>query len=168
MQRLSTAHKKQLRVNRGQIRMFEAVVATIIIFVAFSASVFLMSPSRLWQVYEKEYLDRLGYNILHNLAETRAIESVLRANNPGIIKSRLEMIIKGIVPLLTYYNLTILKCATFEDGSFGLQRLISISNASPEVFGQMPEVSSTMMVYTTSNRETYYLVLVLAKGSEKA
>jgi hypothetical protein len=159
MQRLNNSGWR-LNVNRGQIRIFEAVVATAVIFVAFSASILLIYPSRLWLIYEREYLDRLGYNILHNLAETGAIESVL-----GEDTYHLEIIMNRIMPLLTYYNLTIF---VFNTAKGEIQRFASVSNATPEVFRRMPEVSSTMMVYTSRSGKTYYLVLVLAKGGEKS
>jgi len=149
-----------LKINRGQIRIFEAVVATTVIFVVFSVSMLLIYPPRLWLIYEKEYLDRLGYNILHNLAETGAIEIVL---NRGV--HHLEMAMDKIMPPLTYYNLTVF---VFNAAEGKTQRFASISNTTPEVFRQIPEVSSTIMVYTSKTGETYYLVLVLAKGGERS
>jgi hypothetical protein len=158
--------KRILGVDKGQVRMFEAVIAAIIIFSVFSASIFLIYPSRIGILHEKEDLDRLGYNILHSLIETDAIEYVLTESG-GNADSRLKMLIEEIISPSIYYNLTIFKC---EDNGVvvTLRSNFSVSNISPDEFSRLPEKSSTMAIYTSrsgeNGGETYYIILVLAKG----
>ncbi|MBS7635219.1 hypothetical protein KEJ34_07020 [Candidatus Bathyarchaeota archaeon] len=152
--------KRILDADKGQVRMFEAVIAAIIIFSIFSASIFLIMPSRTWVLHEKEDLDRLGYNVLHSLIETDAVESVLTESG-GNAASRLKMLIEETISPSMYYNLTIFKC---EDNT----EVVSVSNISPDEFGKLPEKSSTTAIYTSrggeNGGESYYIILVLAKG----
>jgi hypothetical protein len=158
--------KRILSADKGQVRMFEAVIAAIIIFSVFSASIFLMYPSRTWVLHEKEDLDRLGYNILHSLIETDAIESVLTESG-GNAAYKLKMLIEEIISPSIYYNLTIFKCE-YNGGVVTLRSNFNVSNISPDEFGRLPEKSSTMAIYTSrsgeNGGETYYIILVLAKG----
>jgi hypothetical protein len=158
--------KRILGADKGQVRMFEAVIAAIIIFSVFSASIFLMYPSRTWVLHEKEDLDRLGYNILHSLIETDAIESVLTESG-GNAAYKLKMLIEEIISPSIYYNLTIFKCE-YNGGVVTLRSNFNVSNISPDEFGRLPEKSSTMAIYTSrsgeNGGETYYIILVLAKG----
>lgn len=156
----SIGWRGKLGADKGQVRMFEAVIAAIIIFSVFSASIFLMYPSRTWVLHEMEDLDRLSYNVLHSLIETDAIESVLTENN-GNAASRLKMLIEETISSSIYYNLTIFRC---EDNT----EIVSVSNVSADEFNQLPEKSSTAAIYTSRNGENggeiYYIILVLAKG----
>lgn len=154
--------KRKLDEDKGQVRMFEAVIAAIIIFSVFSASIFLMYPSRTWVLHEKEDLDRLGYNVLHSLIETDAMESVLTESS-GNAAYRLKMLIEEAISPSIYYNLTIFRCENNLE-----EPIVSVSNISPNKFGKLPEKSSTKAIYTSrsgeNGGETYYIILVLAKG----
>ncbi|MEM2960883.1 MAG: hypothetical protein QXU67_04700 [Candidatus Bathyarchaeia archaeon] len=150
--------------NRGQVRIFEVIVTAIIIFTAFSASIFLIYPSRTWVLYERGDLDRLGYNILHILTETGTLESILEENNVETAQIRLKTLIGGVLSFTTYYNLTIFACVEDEGGTVWLQPLISVSNTSPKVLETLYDVSSTMTIYTSHDGKIYYLIIMLAKG----
>ena len=160
--------KRIFNAREGQVRVFEMVVAAVIIFVSFSASIFLIYPSHTGEIYERENLDRLGYNVLHNLVETGAIESILKdlnKNDLNIVKAKLKTLIDGIIPLMTYYNLTIF---VRNEGSAALNFLLSVSNAPPDIFVKSAEASSTTVVYTSRDGKMYYLMIMLVKEGEKA
>lgn len=155
------------RSRRGQLRVIEAVLAASIIFVVFSATTFLIYPSRIWVLSEKADLNVLGYNLLHQMVESGVIEETVEGNET-VSGSRLKTVIHGFLPSMTYFELTIYQCAEAEDGvGVTLQRRGEpISNAPPDTFGRSAEVSSTSMVYTSKSGNIYYLVLVMARGGE--
>ena len=156
-----------LKARKGQLRIFEAVIATIIIFTVFSTSIFLIYPSRVWVLQEKADLDRLGYNLLHRLAESGTIENTVERYGPGFCEVHLKTVVYRSLPPLTYFNLTVFRCVKEADGvRVGLRYDTSVSNASPEVFAKSTEVSSTTMIYSSKQGNIYYLVLVLAREGE--
>ena len=54
------------RWNKGQMRVIEAILASLIIVAALTfVNFFSVNPSR--EKYEISELDRLGYNVLHGL-----------------------------------------------------------------------------------------------------
>lgn len=162
---INLSGKNPMRVNNGQMRVFEAIAATIVIFSAFSIAIYLIYPFSLWTVYEKEDLDRFGYNVLNNLIESGAVESILKESDDNVIKVRLKTFIDGIIPSMMYYNLKIL---VREEGNIGFHELISISNAPSKVFMSSPQTSSTTAIYTSREGKAYYLILILVKGGENA
>jgi len=148
--------------NKGQVRVFEAVAAATIIFMSFSAAILLIRPQHSWAIREVEDLDRLGYNILHNLIENGAIESILRESSLNASRIKLKTLLEGIIPIMTYYNLTIF--VRDEGGAVELKYYVSVSNARPEVFLNSPEVSSATAIYTSRSGRIYYIIIMLVKG----
>jgi len=155
------------RARRGQLRVIEAVLAASIIFVVFSATTFLIYPSRIWAPSETADLDVLGYNLLHQMVESGVIEETVEGNET-LSGSRLKTVIRDFLPSMTYFELTVFKCVEGGDGvGVTLQRRGEpVSNAPPEAFGRSAEVSSTSTFYTSKSGNIYYLVFVMARGGE--
>lgn len=155
------------RARRGQLRVIEAVLAASIIFVVFSATTFLIYPSRIWVLSEKTDLTVLGYNLLHQMVESGVIEETVEGNET-LSGPHLKTVIRGFLPSMTYFELTIFKCVEDEDGvSVILQRTGEpISNAPHETFEMSAEVSSTSTFYTSKSGNIYYLLFVMARGGE--
>ena len=156
-----------LKARKGQLRILEAVIASVVIFIVFSASTFLIYPSRVWVPQEKADLDRLGYNLLSRLAESGTIEITVEKYEPGLREVHLKTVIYRSLSSITYFNLTVFRCVDEADGvRVDLQHEISVSNAPHEAFAKSTGVSSTTMIYTSKEGDIYYLVLVLARGRE--
>lgn len=156
-----------LKTRKGQSRILEAVIAAVIIFIAFSVSMFLIRASDVKVLQERADLDRLGYNVLHRLVESGTIEETLEEPlDIGFGGALLQTTVQRSLPATTYFNLTIFNCTESSQGLWVELRPLplSINNTSADSFTKSLEVSSTSMTYTSKIGNIYYLVLVLARA----
>jgi hypothetical protein len=162
-----------LKARSGQSRILEAVIAAAIIFIVFSASMFLIRASDVKILQERADLDRLGYNVLHRLVESGIIEKTLESwpSGSGFAEAILKTAVQRSLPSKIYFNLEIFNCTERvsaenpEDKIVRLEPLpYDVSNAPPELFAKSLEVSSTSLIYTSKRGNIYHLVLVLARA----
>ncbi len=154
--------KKIIKACRGQARILEAVIASVIIFLVFSVAFFLIYSSE--NLFAKETIDlnRLGYNILHRLAESRVIEKTIEAD-PENGNFSLKIAVQEILPTGIYFNLTIYNCTGNPSEPYSDSPL-SVSNAPSGIFDESGEVASASTMYTSRRGNIYHLVLKLTRG----
>lgn len=153
------------KANRGTARILEGVVAAIIIFVAFSVSVYLLQPSDAKVLEEKLDMDRLSYNVLHTLVESGSIEENLELD-PSFAAPHLKNVLQRSLPSPIYFNLTVFNC-TESAGNYPAIDLtpipLPVNNTSTDALTELIEVSSTSTTYTSRKGNIYHLVLMLAR-----
>ncbi len=151
-----------LRNQKGVSRILETVIAAVILFVVFSAATFLVQTSDVKTIQERSDLDRLGYNVLNNIMESGVIENIETNKLPPNIDNAtyLRTAIQTYIPTTVYFNLTIY---TFKDQITYAKLDPVIKNvANAESFKKSAEISSTNMIYTSKNGNSYYATLILA------
>jgi hypothetical protein len=147
--------------RKGQMRILESVVAAMIVIILFSVSMFLVSTSNVRVLQEREDLDRIGYNVLNRLVESRTIDEILQI--PTQREVYLKTTIQEALANTIYFNLTIYSC--LDKGSYiSLQPLISVTNTLDGSLSNSLEVSSTNVIYTSENGSIYNVLLVLARA----
>ncbi|MEM2321417.1 MAG: hypothetical protein QXS79_06025 [Candidatus Bathyarchaeia archaeon] len=134
----------------GQARIIEAVVASILIFIAFTAAFFMLFSSEKFFRQEAVDLNRLAYNVLHRLAESGVIDETIESSSSTTLFSALQ----SLLPPNIYFNLII------RDNSGQW----TISNAPEEVFETSSEVASASITYTSRDGKIYYLCLSLTRA----
>jgi hypothetical protein len=154
-----------LRAKKGQARLTESILAVGLILILFTTSIYLMSSSKVWTIYEKGDLDKLGYNLLSYLLETRVIDNL--GASPAESAEQLKFLVERNLPPMTFFNLTIYKCISGSDGSnIVLVPWLKINNTDWEAFEASVEVSSTSVLYTSVKGSIYFIVLMLARSEE--
>ena len=163
--------KNLIKARNGQARILEAVIASIVIFLAFSAAFYFIYSSENIFAQETIDLNRLAHNVLHQIAESNVIEEILEEDPQNESAIRLEIVLRELLPSNIYFNLTIFNCT---DNPFQLYDYdnplpsISISNAlddaPAEVFAESGEVASASILYTSKRGNIYYLVLELTRA----
>ncbi len=157
--------------NRGTARILEGVIAAIIIFVAFSVSVYLLQSSDARVFEEKSDMDRLSYNVLHTLVESGTIEETLELE-PFSAAPNLKSALQRSLPSSIYFNLTVFNCTESENNYPAIELTpipLPINNTSTGAFTKSIEVSSTSMTFTSKQGNIYHIVLMLARpGGEGA
>ncbi|MEM3591161.1 MAG: hypothetical protein QW702_03575 [Candidatus Bathyarchaeia archaeon] len=141
----------------GQVRIIEAVIAAILIFIAFTAAFFMLFSSEKFFKQETVDLNRLAYNVLHRLAESGVIEIAVNEGQSTVLANALQ----SLLPQNVYYNLTIYKR---DSSGQGWSYPSYVSNAPREVFKRSSEVASASITYTSKNGKIYYLNLVLTRA----
>lgn len=158
------------KAHRGQARILEAVIAAVIIFIVFSVAIFLIRASETRVLQERADLDRLGYNVLHTLAESGTLEATIETDE-GV--SNLMTVVQRSLPSQTYFKLTIFNCEEnpYDKTLVELDPTITISNTPADSFANSLEVSSTSMIYTSriynitsTTYNIYNVELVLTRG----
>lgn len=153
------------RRNKGQARILEAVVAALLIFIVFTGSSFLVNRLDTTSTQERTDLDRLGYNVLSKLTESRTIEATIENNATSQIMRQIELknFIRSAVPSSMLFSLDITEYGRNETWVMPLS-VMTISNADGVSFSNSLTISSTPTLYTSKNGNIYYLVLILASG----
>ncbi|MEM2714814.1 MAG: hypothetical protein QXL45_03755 [Candidatus Bathyarchaeia archaeon] len=146
------------RLRLGQARIIEAVMAAILIFIAFTAAFFMLFSSEKFFKQETVDLNRLAYNVLHSLAESGIIDEVINETEINA-ERKLMGALQSLLPQNIYFNLTVYETASWS-------RVLSpISNAPPDVFEESGEVASAGITYTSKRvKKTYYLNLKLTRA----
>lgn len=161
-------HAKFFKARRGQSRILEAVIAAVIIFLVFSVSLFLVKYSDVKVLQERADLDRLGYNVLHELSEARVIEETIENNNLENPEGPIKALLQQLLPFATYFNLTVYEAFDNAEGEVLVppKVAVTVSNAASDVFTNSLEVSSTSTVYTSRKGNIYFISLILVRGGE--
>lgn len=146
------------------MRILEAVVAALIIFVVFSAATFFIRSSDVKVLQERADLDRLGYNVLSGMIESGTVEATLETSFSPV---QLQAYLQRTLPISTFFNLTIVKMAADDQSGWVNQTsIVTLSNVPSAGFTGSLEVSSTPTVYTSKAGYTYFITLVLARAGE--
>lgn len=162
-------NKRSLFENRrGFSRILEVVIAAVIIFISFAVATFLVQTSDVRILQERTELDRLGYNVLNSLANSRTIEVLENDSayeNWTIMdkETYLKTTIQSYLPITVYFNLTISK---YVDKAIFVQfeQFTSATNMPVDQAKTSTEVSATEMPYTSKNGNVYCTVLLLIRA----
>lgn len=151
--------------NKGQMRVIETILASFIIVFALSfANIFAITPTS--PKYEATELEKLGYNVLHDLDEQELLARFVYTEEWDNIKAALRV----TLPLDVYFNMTIydLHDTKINDAK--------IFYGDPETFTTSKNIASvtygligyTKRNQTTGNYQAIYnprmLILQLARG----
>ena len=130
----------------------EAVIATIILLIAFTAFYFMLYSSEKFFKQEAVDLNRLSYNTLMHLVESGVVERAVSGDSGALVKA-----LQSLLPPNVFFNLTIV------DATDSSRRVVvSAFNAVPTVFEGPGEVASATITYTSREGKVYMLVLKLA------
>lgn len=148
------------------MRILEAVVAAIIIFLVFSISTFLIRSSDVRVLQERGDLDRLGYNVMSGMIDSGTIEDTLEKGGVTLSDATIQMqtYIQRSLPVSTYFNLTLFIMSPTANGWVNQTLLFSVSNALASTFSSSVELSSTPTIYTSKGGNIYNIVLVLVRA----
>ncbi len=146
--------------SRGQMRILEAVAASLIIFIVFSAATFINRSSDVKVSQERADLDRLGYNILSDMVESGTVEATLEKS---YLPVELQAYLQRSLPMATFFNFTVYKNVADGKGWIIQVLFFNCSNVPSSTFTDTLEVSSTPVMYTSKGGNTYSLTLVLAR-----
>jgi hypothetical protein len=136
----------------GQVRILEAVIATIILLIAFTAFYFMLYSSEKFFKQEAVDLNRLSYNTLMHLVESGVVERAVSGDGGALVKA-----LQSLLPPNVFFNLTIVDATDPSRGA-----VVSAFNAVPTVFEGPGEVASATITYTSREGKVYMLVLKLA------
>lgn len=159
---------RRLAKNRaGQMRILEAIIAAVIIFIVFSVATFLVQTSDVKVLQERTDLDKLGYNVLNNLMESGTIETIETSSAYQNATQRdlyLRTAVQSYLPVNIYFNLTLFNSTDMT--TYVQLRMVTnnVANALPTSFTNSTEVSSTDMIYTSKNGNVYHAILLLARA----
>ncbi|MBS7604971.1 MAG: hypothetical protein QXR84_06520 [Candidatus Bathyarchaeia archaeon] len=154
-------------VRLGQVRIIEAVIASILVFMAFTAVFFMLFSSEKFFKQEAVDLNRLAYNVLSRLVEPKVIEDSIE--DSWVNETKIINALQNLLPQNIYFNLTVSKWVS-EPGGIGRWVTISssISNAPEDLFKASTEVASASIVYTSKNGKIYRLCLSLTRAELKS
>ena len=151
--------------NKGQMRIIEVILASFIIVFALSfANIFAITPTS--PKYEATELEKLGYNVLHDLDEQGLLARFVYYEEWDNLKAALRV----TLPLDVYFNMTVydLRGAKIND--------VTIFYGDSETFTNSKNIASVtygLIGYpkcnqTTGNYQAIYdpriLILQLARG----
>jgi len=147
--------------RRGQSRILEAVIAAVVIFIAFSVATFMIQANDIKVLQEGGDLDRLGYNVLNTIVESGVIDTPNAPQRNIIIATALQ----ANLPSAIYYNFTIYDCINTPNGIIQLGVETNVNNVLS--FANSNQVSSASTMYTNRNGSIRQLILVLARAGEQ-
>jgi len=124
--------------RRGQMRIIEALIACVLMFLCLSVSIFF---SNVYKVTEATELEEAGLNVINTLDDPGVIEKVILKQDGW--DSQLKSLIENLLPPDTFYNLTIYSSVTG-------QELANLSNIMDQVNQTNSETSSFRQVVTIS------------------
>ncbi len=94
--------KCNARRNRGQMRVIETLLASIIVISALAfVNIFAVTPSS--SVYEVTDLEKMGYDLFHDLDHHGILAPLVYSED----WSNLRAVIKLTLPIDVYFNLTV-------------------------------------------------------------
>jgi hypothetical protein len=151
------------RWNKGQMRVIEAILASLIIVAALTfVNFFSVNPSR--EKYEISELDRLGYNVLHGLD----LEGILSKFVFSQEWNDLEAAISVTLPADVYFNLTVLNIdrETINDEgiSYGNLEVFGSSDVSSVIYPVIGHFTESDPFIVTADYQPRILVLQLVRG----
>jgi hypothetical protein len=141
--------------KRGQMRIIEALLASFVILFAITfINIFAMTPSS--STYETSELEKIGYNILHDLDEQNLLPRFVYNQEWANLTAALMV----SLPTDVYYNLVVYDL----DGN--IINSVPIRYGSSQVFSESPHVAS--VTYIVPGYQAIYnpriLVLQLVRG----
>jgi hypothetical protein len=155
-----TTLENVIEACKGQARTLEAVIASVIVFLAFSTASYLIYASENILAQETVDLNRLSYNVLHRIVESGVIEETVEEDPQNGI-DHLKMVVQELLPAGVYFDLTVYNCTGNPTQPYSGS--LNISNAPAEVFAESEEVTSTSIIYTSRRGNIYYLILKLTR-----
>ncbi len=156
--------KKKIDEKSGQMRILETIIAAAIIYIVFSAAFFIIRSSETITSQETTDLNKLGYNVLHRMMESRTIEETLE-KHPEIGINYLKNVVQKFLPTGVYFSLKIYNCTGDLFPPF-YPDTWSISNAPMEEIMKSKEVAYASTIYTSKAGNIYYLVLNIARAGQ--
>jgi hypothetical protein len=167
---LSSQFGGWLNNSKALLRMIEAVLAAIIILLAFTVSYHYATPPNPFTIRAKGELEKMAYNLLHRLAEEKALDEILEKNDAELLGNEFAAALRTLLPKNIVYNLTIYKAEIItitphNVKSVGLVKLCNATNIEdPDTIVRASEVGKAVLTYTYSQLERgefYTLVLHL-------
>jgi len=160
--------------NKALLRMIEAVLAAIVILLAFTVSYHYATPPNPFTIRAKGDLEKIAYDVLHRLAEERALDEILK-KNPTLLGDEFAAALRTLLPKNIVYNLTIYKAEIItimphNVEGVKLEKLADATNIEdPDTIVRASEVGKAVLTYTYSQlkenpqleEEFYTLVLHL-------
>lgn len=150
------------RQNAGISRILESVIAAFIIIIVFMAATFLINSSNFQAQQEKGDLERMGYNTLANLVESRTIEATIE-KNPQEAVSNLRAFLQRTLPNSIYFKLVVSQ-REGEWAPFDIIIASTSNNFNEDIFTNSLYTSSTPVIYTSESGEIYSIILTLSRG----
>jgi len=152
---VSRVHMRFARGRRGQMRVVEAIMASlIIVFAVAFVNLFVATPAS--PKYESSELEKIGYNVLHDLDEEGLLARFV--NNADWVN--LTAALAASLPTDVYFNLTVY------DVSGRVVNTQSIGYGTSRVFTGSDYVAS--VTYVVPGYQLVYkprvLVLQLVRG----
>lgn len=155
------------KVRLGQARIIEAVIASILVFIAFTAAFFMLFSSEKFFKQEAVDLNRLAYNVLNRLVESGVIEDSIE--NGQVDETKIINALQSLLPQNMYFNLTVSRWVSESGGIGGWVAISSfISNAPEDLFKTSTEVASASIVYTSKDGGVYRFRLSLTRAELKS
>ncbi len=147
---------RRISSKRGQMRIIEALLASFVILFAITfVSIFAAAPTS--STYETGELEKVGYNVLHDLDEKRLLP---RFVYPPSEWENLTAALMVSLPTNVYFNLTVY------DLNGSIINPVPITYGSSQVFSESTHVAS--VTYIIPGYQTIYdpriLVLQLVRG----
>jgi len=96
-----------LNNSKALLRMIEAVLAAIVILTAFTVSYHYATPPNPFTIRAKGDLEKMAYDLLHRLAEEKALDEILGKNDPTLLGDEFAAALRSLLPKNIVYNLTI-------------------------------------------------------------
>ena len=150
---------RTIRNSKGQMRVIETILASFIIVFALSfVNIFAITPTS--PKYEVTDLEKMGYNVLHDLDQHGLLTRFVYTEEWNNIKAALSV----TLPVDVYFNMTIccLNGTKVNDAE--------IFYGDPEAFTTSKNIASVtygLIGYPKRNEATYdprILILQLARG----
>ena len=151
--------------NKGQMRVIETILASFIIVFALSfVNIFAITPTS--PKYEVTELEKMGYNVLHDLDKQRLLARFVYTEEWDNIKAALRV----TLPLDVYFNMTVYDLHDTKVNN------ATIFYGAPEAFSTSKNIASVtygLIGYPkrnepTGNYQAIYdprmLILQLARG----
>ncbi len=150
--------------NKGQMRIVEIILASFVIIFALSfANILAITPTS--PKYEATELQKLGYNVLHDLDDQELLARFVYNREWDNLKAALSV----LLPLDVYFNLTVydLNVTKLNDvGIFygNLQALTTSKNIASVAYGLVGYSTRVNATYYQSSYDPRILVMQLTRG----
>ena len=153
--------------SKAILRMVEAVLASIILLLAFTISYHYATPPNPFTVRAKGDLEKIAYDLLHRLAEERSLDKTLEGNNQDLLEGELKAALRTLLPKNIIYSLIVYK-AKWDGSRITLEELCTVSNTELDEFIRASETGGATVTYTYSTIDggcfyTLILHLTLAR-----
>ena len=146
---------KTTKNTRGQIRVIETILASLVILFALAfVNIFAVTPTS--PRYETDELEKLGYNVLHNLDEHRLLGRFVHSEE----WDNLYAVLRVSLPLDVYFNMTV------HDLDGNIINNAPIRYGDPEAFTTSSLVASVthLIVGYQAEYDPKILILQLVRG----